>query len=511
MIARPATTLWFARHEVELVLRDWLSMMTAGRRHRQTTVFIILLIVALVLHLVANAIIGTWLKSGAGFDKATLVLLSGSGVLIFSLMMSQAMESVTRAYYARSDLDLILSSPASSSRLFAVRTSAVALTTMALSSLLASPFINMLVVQDGAKWLAAYLVLAALGALATALSVMLTIALFRSIGPKKTRLMAQIIAAIIGAGFIIGIQAVAILAYGSISRFSVLQSPELIAMAPHLESAVWLPARAAMGDFTALSIVSILCFGFFAIVTAISSRSFGHHAIAAAGVSEARIQNRARSSTSFRSVSVRQALRLKEWTLLRRDPWLVSQTLMQILYLLPPALLMWINFGENSHVLVIVIPVLVMSAGQLAGGLAWLAISGEDAPDIVASAPINDRAILVAKIEAVMAVIGLILLPMVVAIALYSPYLALVTIVGAALSSGSATAIQLWFRVQAKRTMFRRRQVSSRTATLAEAFSSIMWAGTTGLMAAGSWFFVAPAAFALGVMAFARMMRPQQA
>jgi ABC-2 type transport system permease protein len=35
-----------------------------------------------------------------------------------------------------------------------------------------------------------------------------------------------------------------------------------------------------------------------------------------------------------------------------------------------------------------------MAAGQLAGGLAWLSISGEDAPDLVATAPIGSRRIL---------------------------------------------------------------------------------------------------------------------
>ncbi|WP_204307097.1 hypothetical protein, partial [Klebsiella aerogenes] len=68
-------------------------------------------------------------------------------------------------------------------------------------------------------------------------------------------------------------------------------------------------------------------------------------------------------------------------------PWLMSQTLMQMLYLLPPALLLWQSFGEGGNPAPLIVPVLVMAAGQLAGGLAWLAISGEDAPDLVATAP----------------------------------------------------------------------------------------------------------------------------
>src|SRR5690606_5782653 len=127
------------------------------------------------------------------------------------LMLSQSLESVTRAYYTRSDLDLILSSPASSRPLFAVRTGITAATTLLLACLLASPIVDVLVIHDGPRWLLAYPALAALSAIATALSVLITLALFRFTGPKRTRFIAQIVAAIVGAGFVIGIQAIAIL------------------------------------------------------------------------------------------------------------------------------------------------------------------------------------------------------------------------------------------------------------------------------------------------------------
>ena len=52
---------------------------------------------------------------------------------------------------------------------------------------------------------------------------------------------------------------------------------------------------------------------------------------------------------------------------------------------------------------------------------------------------------------------------------------------GVGIAAISSTAIQLWFRMQAKRSQFRRRQTSSRVATFAEAFSSIGWAATAAL------------------------------
>ena len=111
------------------------------------------------------------------------------------------------------------------------------------SGLLAAPLIDMLVLHDGPKWLAAYGVLAAFSALSAAIGVGITIALFRLVGPKRTRLISQIIAAIVGAAFVIGIQAAAIISYGTMSRFAFLQSADVVSHAPDLGSLVWLPAR----------------------------------------------------------------------------------------------------------------------------------------------------------------------------------------------------------------------------------------------------------------------------
>jgi ABC-2 type transport system permease protein len=186
--------------------------------------------------------------------------------------------------------------------------------------------------------------------------------------------------------------------------------------------------------------------------------------------------------TSFRTGSRQQALRWKEFALLRRDPWLVSQTLMQLLYLVPPALMLWRSFSASSTAIVLITPVIVMAAGQLAGGLAWLTISGEDAADLVATAPLTPSRVTRAKIEVVLIAIGAMFAPLIAALAVASPLQAAITALGVVTATVSATAIQLWFRVQARRSQFRRRQTSSRLATFAEAFSSIGWAATAVLV-----------------------------
>jgi ABC-2 type transport system permease protein len=485
-----------------------MSMMTAGRRRRMTTVVIALLAFVAFLHLIAYPIVKDYAEVARAPDKTALVVITGMLVLSWSLMASQAMESVTRAFYSRADLDLILSSPTAAPTLFAVRIATMTLATALMSLVLAAPFINVLAVLGGARWLAAYTVVVAISFTAMAFAVALTIALFMTLGPNRTRLVAQVMAAVIGAACVIGLQLAAIQSVGSLSRTEILSSSALVAWAPASGSLLYWPARAATGDLAALAGVLGVSMLLLGAAIALFAPRFGECALAAGSVAQA-ARRRLSTSNGFRRVTPRRALRLKEWLLLRRDPWLVSQTLMQILYLVPPAFLLWRGWGEGAGAIVVLVPVLVMAAGQLAGGLAWLAISGEDAPELVATAPVSAAEIFRAKIEAVMGAIGLVFAPFVTAIALMSLWHAAVAIAGIVVASAAAIAIQHFFRTQAKRSHFRRRQTSSRAATFAEAFSSIAWAGTAALAAAGTWLAVVAGLCAIAVLLVARAISPR--
>jgi ABC-2 type transport system permease protein len=506
MTSQAGSAVWFARHEARLAWRDWLSMMTAGRRDRLKRVVVAIAIFVAFMHFVAYWMVGRY--AAAAPDKATLITLTASILLSWLLMVSQAMESTTRAFYSRSDLDLILASPVAVEKLFAVRIATVALAVTMMAGPLAAPFIDVLIALGGWRWLGAYGLIVAMGAAATALAVGLTVALFRLMGPKRTRLVAQVVAAVIGAAFVIGLQVAAILSYGTLSRVSVLQSATLMAHAPDLANVMWWPARAALGDGIALGGVLAVSFVLLAAVIALVAPRFGEYAVSAAGAGSSAVSQASRPS-AFRPTSPRRALRRKEWTLLRRDPWLVSQTLMQMLYLIPPAVLLWHSFDDGNGAYQLLVPVLVMAAGQLAGGLAWLAISGEDAPDLVSSAPVPPSFIVRAKIEAVLGVIAVIFAPLVAVLAIASPWHALVAAAGIVVGTVASTSIQLWFRTQAKRSQFRRRQVSSRIATFAEAFSSIGWAATAAVAAASLWLAIAPALIASLVVTGAWVMSPR--
>ena len=344
-----------------------------------------LIVIALFLHGFAYLVLYRSADLSRPPDKRMLVMLTGTLALYGSMMLSQAMEAVTRAFYGRGDLDLILSSPVAVWRLFAVRIGAIVVTIAVMSLALAAPFINILAWFSGLRWLAAYGVIVALAMVTVAVAVMLTVGLFRTIGPKHTRLGAQIVAAVIGASFVIGVQLATILSYGIPSRVAFLQSEAVTRYAPDSGSALWLPARAVLGDMLALVVVFSVSAIMLAATICIFAPRFGQLTLTTAGIS-GNPTRQGRRPSGFRRTWPTRALRGKEWTLLQRDPWLMSQILMQLLYLLPPAFILWRTFHEGSGASTLLVPILIIAAGQLAGGLAWLAVSGEDAPDLTASA-----------------------------------------------------------------------------------------------------------------------------
>lgn len=506
-MSQAGTIAWIARHEGRLAWRDLIWMLTAGRRRRAGTVAVGFIAFLVLMHGFAALMIAPYDLGAGPPDKRMLVILMGMLALSWSLMLSQAMEAVTRAFYARADFDLVLSSPLAAWRLFAVRIGAMSLTIMLMALALAAPFIDVAAWRGGARWLGAYIVTLVLAAVAISVAVALTAALFRSIGPKRTRLVAQIIAAVIGAAFVIGLQLVAIRSYRTISGFMVLQSDLVIDIAPEIGSILWWPARGALGDAHAL--IAMLGIGavVFGVTVYVFAPRFAGYVLAAAGVSHA-TKRQSGKAVKLGNRSAAGALRRKEWTLLWRDPWLASQTLMQLLYLLPPAFLLWRNFGQGSGGSTLVVPVLIMAAGQLAGALAWLAICGEDAADLIASAPVPGARVLRAKIEAVMIGIAFAFGPFIVALAVIAPFAALAAGGGIAIGAVSATSIQIWFRTQAKRSYFRRRQTSSRIATFAEALSSCSWAAAGALAAAGSWLAIAGGVMALAILGGTWMVSP---
>ena len=505
----PPGLLWLARHELRLAWRDWRAMITAGGRRNLAVAAAVLALVMVLLHLPAYAVVGGFAGEGVSPDRATLFTVSLVVLLYVSLLLSQAMETVTRSLYARGDLDLVLSSPTPPGRIFAVRIATTALLMTVIAVTLSAPFIDSLVWAGGPRWLAAYGVAIALGVASAAVAVAMTLLLFRLLGARRTRVVAQIASAGIGAAFAIGLQVAAILYYGTLNRMSLATSPALLDRLPDAASVLWWPARAILGDGLALAGVLLAAFALLAVVVAVFAPRLGGYSLAATDLAVP--GSRRASHRRFRTGPPAAVMRRKEWALLRRDPWLISQTLTQLLYLAPPALLLWQDVPGQSGALTIAVMILVTVGGQLAGALAWLAVSGEDAPDLVATAPASRRAVTRAKVEAVFGALAMVLAPFLIGLTILSPEHAVVATVAVVLAAASTVRIQLWFRAQAKRSHFRRRHTSSRIATFGEALVSFSWAAAAGLTIGRTGLALVSVAIAVIILVAVRTLSPRKA
>src|ERR1700735_5376216 len=122
-----AALSWFARHEIRLAWREWLAMMTAGRRLRKHSAIVGLIAFAAIMHLPAYAVVGRFANLEAPLDKSALIVITSTILLAWALMLSQAIEAVTGVFYARADLDLIMPSPVRLESIFSGRIAEIAL------------------------------------------------------------------------------------------------------------------------------------------------------------------------------------------------------------------------------------------------------------------------------------------------------------------------------------------------------------------------------------------------
>ena len=102
-----ATLAWFARHELRIAWRDWLGMMTSGRRSRRIGVALGLATVAVVMHLLAYAVVGRTADPFASPAPATLIVISASIVLGWALVPQTVTRGIER-YGGRCMLDAVM-------------------------------------------------------------------------------------------------------------------------------------------------------------------------------------------------------------------------------------------------------------------------------------------------------------------------------------------------------------------------------------------------------------------
>jgi ABC-2 type transport system permease protein len=498
----PGSTLWLLLHELRLSYRA-VALQKGGRLR------LVILGAALVAFTVFGGVPLAKVLAPARITPSPLLLMSFDLAIVvtFTLILSQTLSSAVSSFYERGDLDLLLSSPLPPRRVLTVKAVGVATTPFLWFALFLTPVVVPLALLGQPQWLADYAILAAIALLAAAAGLSLAMALFRSIGARRTKTVGQLLAAVIGATIFLISQSRYLMhdngahLLGGVGRWAM--SGVFASNAP----LAW-PARAVMGEPLPLLVFAAVSLAIFGSVTVGLGRRFAGDAAAAAGASvqTPKASNRAVTAKSFGG-GVFSTLVRKELRLLIRDPMLLSQVLLRTLYVVPLTFVM-IKSGAHDPATGLVSQIRLASlagaitfmAGQVAGSLAWITISAEDAPELLACAPVDGALVRRAKLTATMIPVAVLLtLPLLVLIWL-SPWAGACAAFGVAASAVSSGLVNLWFEKPAPRKAFRNRRGGSVVGAIAEIVLGLGWAATTGIAAAGQPWALASAGLTLVIM-----------
>jgi len=509
------------RSPLLLLLRNELRVtwrtLESGRRGRVRTrrrrvpmpvlILVLLLVIAVLAGVpAARALAGREIALSPPFVVLSAVALAA----IFPLMLSQTLVAAVDGLYARGDLDLLLSSPVPPRQVLIVRALGMAVTAGTLFFLILVPFLIPMALWGHPELLSGFLIAIGMALLAAAVGLALAMLLFRVIGPRRTRTIAQVVGAFIGAAFVLGANLPNILGsdraeslWSSLARRFIEGDTVTY---PHIVE--W-PARAIVGHPLPLLGFLLLAVVVFAAVTWVIGGRFAEDSAAASGADTGRRRRRATGSGSFGANAFRAMIR-KELRLLARDPGLLSHVLLRVLYLLPLAFIVLRNASDDQDLAVTMgAGALAFLSSQLAGSLAWITVSAEDAPALLAAAPMPAGQVWRAKLAASMIPLAAILVVPLIALVVLAPWAGIVAALGCAAASLSSGMLHIWLQKPGNRRDFQRRNSGALGLTLIDLAVGAVWALTTGLAAAGQLWFLLAAAAALVILWFAR--RPENA
>jgi ABC-2 type transport system permease protein len=177
--------------------------------------------------------------------------------------------------------------------------------------------------------------------------------------------------------------------------------------------------------------------------------------------------------------SLTHAVIVKEWRLILRDPQLISQVLLQLLYMLPLCFVLLVN---DSARMPGVGAALTFLCGSLTAALAWVIISAEDAPDLLRAAPCNMGTIRRAKLAAVaMPALAIVILPLLWVLARDALAAALMAATVVA-SVATSALIAMWCGRPAVRGEFKARGKGNFLSNVLETLNGFTWAGLAYLL-----------------------------
>jgi ABC-2 type transport system permease protein len=482
----PGSALWLLSHEARLLYYGTAPGSAAegsGKRRgisRGSMVWWITL--TLLLHAGAGFVMHSMPPVVGAAPVKLAMLLAGILALVFTLMLSMGLKTSVEALFERGDLDLLLSSPLSSRSIFTVRLTTVVLGVAGTFLFFLAPFAHAGLVLGQPRWLTIYPVFVSMALVAASVSMLLTLGLVQWLGVRRTRVVAQVLGALAGAAIFLVSQLFASFGAAMQGRIQNYIAPLFRAdgmLGP--ASVAWVPGQALLGQATPLLGMTVFGMAAFWFTTHLT------HAFFVRGVQHSgAVANNSRRPAGalklhFRS-NLTHTILIKEWRLVARDPQLISQVLLQLLYLLP---LLGLVFVSQSP-LPGIASGMTFLCGSLATALAWIVIAAEDAPDLLLNAPANPATIRRAKLAAVIIPPLALAAPGLAWIAIGQPAGALLMAACVAGAVANAALIALWCGRPSVRGQFKRRAKGNLINTTLETSSGFAWAGVAFLSLKGN-------------------------
>ncbi len=470
MKTKVGTWPWLVVHEVRLRWRELL----ANRRIKNIVWWVgsIMLILHLVAFFVLTPLRGNFSLEG---ELSPVVWLVLSLVLLFtfSLLLSVAITESVTALFERGDLDLLVSSPTPTKAIFIAKSLGVASNVFLSFIFFVLPIGTFALMAGVPQLLGGVPTLAALSLIATALAMLITLGLVRLIGTRRTRTVAQVLGSLLGALMFLLFQIPNMLGseFGRVWQKNIadwLMGLVASSQGGNLSSSnilLW-PAQAVL--FRPLPLLSLWAVGI-ALLGAVSMLMYRTFLLGTQTASSGNSVKPRTSSKPTRFASgMGKNMLLKEWRLIQRDPYLISNTLLQMLYMLP---IFFVTFRGNSSrngINWFQLPVTttwgltaILLGSALSSNLIRITLSAEDAPDLLKMSPVSSLQLRIYKILAGLIPVWVIFsLPFVVLAARGEQgwFFALFCFVGSTLSS---SVLQSWVAIpQPRADLFKRNNAS---------------------------------------------------
>jgi ABC-2 type transport system permease protein len=467
--ARPGSARWLVLHEIRL---GWRSGV-AGRKMSMWLV----IAVWLLLHLPVALAFRHWANELHALPPWMRLILGGATWGILGLMLAVAIGSSAAALFNRGDLDLLLSSPLPTRAVFIARGMGIAVDVGNTLLFLLSPLANVGALFGFWNLLAIYAAVPALALGVTALGMTLCLLLVRILGARRTRSLGQVLGTLLGAAVFIATQLPRMSDAPATGQLVTAASGWARPDGPlSPDSPLWLPSRALGGAPLPLLAMLVAGVGAFWLAARLVHGSFAAGTQESVNGSAVRTLAPPRAGSTRFQASLWRTVLMKEWRLMARDLPLLSKTLMQLVYIVVPMGVFAMRQTPGASLPDGMLgPGAVFLASSLAGGLAWITVAAEDAPELLRSAPVPLSRLHWAKALAALLPAWGVALPLQLFAALSDPWSLPGLVFCMVGSTVSAAAVQVWFPTQEKRSDMGQRGQTWSTASVIGSLAGLAW------------------------------------